>query len=126
MQEIKVGSIVSGIYKTGKYIGEVTDIRPMHFLVKVKAVLKHPLQGDLHTPKGVEVPLFHERRALAYHEQTNIPKNMVKQYEENIPEYKDSLKDAVDAAVHSLEKEDSEWAKKSLANFSVLKNDYKL
>ncbi len=33
MEKIEVGSIVTGIYKTGKYIGEVTDIRPMHYLV---------------------------------------------------------------------------------------------
>ncbi|QFT90395.1 Kinase-associated lipoprotein B precursor [Bacillus sp. THAF10] len=125
MEEIEVGSKVTGIYKTGKYIGEVTEIKPMHYLVKVKAVAKHPQQGDLHAPKEVDVPLFHERRALSYHEQTNIPKNMVRLYEGEIPEYKESLKLAVHNAVQALQNEDNLWSKKSLANFEVLKKDYR-
>ena len=126
MEEIKVGTTVTGIYKTGKYIGEVTDVRPMHYLVKVKAVLKHPQQGDLHSPKDVDVPLFHERRALALHEQTNIPKNMVKSYGGEVIDYHESLKIAIDAATEALKKDDSLWAKKSLENFTTLKKDYKL
>lgn len=126
MEEIKVGTIVTGIYKTGKYIGEVTDIRPMHYLVKIKSVLKHPRQGDLHAPKEVEVPLFHERRALAFQEQTNIPKNMVKPYAGEVIDYKESLKMAINAATEALNEDDSLWAKKSLENFSTLKRDYKL
>ncbi|KMJ58801.1 kinase [Bacillus sp. LL01] len=126
MEEIKVGAIVTGIYKTGKYIGEVTDVRPMHYLVKVKAVLKHPQQGDLHAPKEVDVPLFHERRSLAFHEQTNIPKNMVKPYVGEVLDYKDSLRMALDTATEALKDDNSLWAKKSLENFSVLEKDYKL
>lgn len=126
MEKIEVGSIVTGIYKTGKYIGEVTDIRPMHYLVKVKAVLKHPQQGDLHAPKETDVPLFHERRALAFHEQTNIPKNMVKPYAGEVHDYKESLKIALHAATQALENDDSLWAKRSIENFSILKKDYKL
>ncbi|WP_317849220.1 kinase-associated lipoprotein B [Sutcliffiella horikoshii] len=125
MEKIEVGSIVTGIYKTGKYIGEVTDIRPMHYLVKVKAVLKHPQQGDLHAPKEADVPLFHERRALSFHEQTNIPKNMVKPYEGEVLDYKESLKIALHAATQALENDDSLWAKRSMENFSILKKDYK-
>jgi kinase-associated protein B len=126
MDKIKVGTIVTGIYKTGKYIGEVTDIRPMHYLVKVKAVLKHPQQGDLHTPKEVDVPLFHERRALALNEQTNIPKNMVKPYGGEIIEYKESLKGALHAATQALLDDESLWAKRSLENFSILEKEYNL
>lgn len=126
MEEIKVGTIVTGIYKTGKYIGEVTAVRPMHYLVKVKSVLKHPQQGDLHAPKEVDVPLFHERRALAFHEQTNIPKNMVKTYSGDVPEYKESLRTAIDAATHALKEDNTLWAKRSLENFSILEKDYKL
>ncbi|MCA1031682.1 kinase-associated lipoprotein B [Bacillus timonensis] len=122
--EIEVGSVVTGIYKTGKYIGEVTAIRPQHYLVKVKAVVKHPTQGDLHNPKQVDVPLFHERRALACHEQTNIPKNMVHVYNGEIPSYQDSLKTALDDMKLSLEKDNSEWAKRCLENIYVLEKDY--
>jgi kinase-associated protein B len=126
MDEIIVGSVVTGIYKTGKYIGEVTDVRSMHYLVKVKAVLKHPQQGDLHAPKEVDVPLFHERRALAQNEQTNIPKNMVKLYGGEVIDYKESLKIALESSRQALQNDSSEWAQKCLENLDVLEKEYKL
>lgn len=126
MDEINVGSVVTGIYKTGKYIGEVTDVRPMHYLVKVKAVLKHPQQGDLHAPKEVDVPLFHERRALAHNEQTNIPKNMVKLYGGEVIDYKESLKIALESSKQALQNDSGDWAQKCLENLSVLEKEYKL
>lgn len=125
MEEITVGTIVTGIYKTGKYIGEVTAVRPMHYLVKVKAVLKHPQQGDLHAPKEVDVPLFHERRALAFHEQTNIPKNMVKVYDGEVLDYKASLKAALESSRESLQQDSSVWAKRCLENLEILEKEYK-
>jgi kinase-associated protein B len=124
MEERKIGEIVTGLYKTGKYIGEITDIRPMHYLVKVKAVLKHPQQGDLHNPKQVDVQLFHERRALAYNEQTNVPKQMVKPYDGHLPEYKESLKEAISSLKEELEQMDTPWAKQSLVNLTTLEKDY--
>jgi kinase-associated protein B len=124
MDERKIGEIVTGLYKTGKYIGEITDIRPMHYLVKVKAVLKHPQQGDLHNPNQADVQLFHERRALAYNEQTNVPKKMVKLYDGDVPDYKESLKDAVHSLKNELEQLDTPWAKQSLENLSSLEKDY--
>lgn len=124
MEERQLGEIVTGLYKTGKYIGEITDIRPMHYLVKVKAVLKHPQQGDLHHPKQADVPLFHERRALAYNEQTNIPFKMVKSYEGHVPDYKESLKNALDTLKAELEQMDTPWASRSLANLASLEADY--
>ncbi|WP_078379214.1 kinase-associated lipoprotein B [Sutcliffiella halmapala] len=126
MDEIIVGTIVTGIYKTGKYIGEVTDVRPMHYLVKVKAVLKHPQQGDLHAPKEVDVPLFHERRALAFREQTNIPKNMAKIYEGEVMDYKESLRIALENSKQSLQDDSSVWAKKCLENLEILEKEYKI
>jgi kinase-associated protein B len=125
MEERKLGEIVTGLYKTGKYIGEITDIRPMHYLVKVKAVLKHPQQGDLHNPKQADVPLFHERRALAYNEQTNIPIKMVKPYVgHDVPDYKESLKSAVNTLKSELEQMDTPWASRSLVNLASLEADY--
>ncbi len=121
---LQIGDIVTGIAKTGKYIGEITNIRPQHYLVKIKAVLKHPLQGDLHAPKEVNVPIFHERRALAFNEQTNIPLKMVRPYEGEIPSYEESLHDSLNKAVTELETDNSEWAKRSLENLAILKKDY--
>ena len=83
------------------------------------------MQGDLHNPKQVNVPLFHERKALSYNEQTNIPKTMVKPYAGDIPSYKESLQNAFTKLVHELEEDESDWAKKSLQCLSQLKIDYK-
>lgn len=122
--EFNVGDIVTGIYKTGKYIGEITAIKPEHYLVKVKAVLKHPMQGDIHSPKDPNVPFFQERRALAFNEQTNVPKKMVRAFSRDIPEYKASLKEVVDKTKNELETEGTEWAMRSLENMKVLEMDY--
>ncbi|PGT89289.1 MULTISPECIES: kinase-associated lipoprotein B [Bacillaceae] len=124
MDEKKIGDVVTGIYKTGKYIGVITDIKPMHYLVQVKAVLKHPQQGDLHNPKQVDVQFFHERRALAYNEQTNVPKQMVKRFEDEIPEYQQSLRKALDVMKKELEENNIEWAKESLKRVDVLEKEY--
>lgn len=124
MNVLKIGDKVTAIYKTGKYIGEITDIRPQHFLVRILAVLKHPMQGDLHQPKEAEVVFFHERRALAYREQTNVPKQMVKLYVGEIPDYTDSLKAAVEKMKEELLEDGSAWAQRSLKNIETLEKDY--
>lgn len=124
MSEIKIGDQVTAIYKTGKYIGEVTNIRPEHYLVRVLAVLKHPMQGDLHNPKDAEVGLFHERRALAFREQANIPKKMVKPFDGVIPDYQESLKEAVLHFKEPLAKDSSPWAAASLRCIESLEKDY--
>ena len=122
--ELNVSDIVTAFYKTGKYIGEITNIGEHTYLVKILAVIKHPMQGDLHNPKQVDVDLFHVRRALAFREQTNVPKNMVKLYEEEIPDYKGSLKQAVSLLKEELSKEDNAWAIKSLEAIRELEADY--
>ncbi len=124
VEEKKIGDVVTGIYKTGKYIGVVTDIRQMHYLVQVKAVIKHPQQGDLHNPKQVDVQMFHERRALAFNEQTNVPKQMVKSFDGNVPDYHQSLQKAVIAMKQELEEMNTEWAKQSLNRLLVLEKEY--
>jgi kinase-associated protein B len=123
---LQIGDIVTGIYKTGKYIGEITNVRPQHYLVKILAVLKHPTQGDLHSHKQVDVPLFHERRALAFHEQTNIPKPMVKSYDGEVPTYQDSLHQALEQQMAELQEDGSPWATRCLENLYTLKTEYKL
>ena len=120
-ETFEIGEIVTGIYKTGKYIGEVTNSRPGSYVVKVLAVLKHPVQGDLHNVKQADVPFFHERRALAFREQTNIPEQMVKKYEGEIPDYTDSLKLALETQMNSFAEDDSPFAVRSLETLEQLK-----
>lgn len=124
MNEINIGEKVTAIYKTGKYVGEVTDIRPQHYLVRVLGVLKHPMQGDLHQPKDADVAFFHERRALAFREQTNVPKNMVKPFADEIPDYTISLNEAVNKLKTELKNDPSPWAVQSLKNIETLEKDY--
>ncbi|MEH7393410.1 kinase-associated lipoprotein B [Bacillus sp. JJ1503] len=124
MADLNVGDKVTAIYKTGKYIGEITDIRPQHFLVRVLAVVKHPMQGDLHNPKDANVQMFHERRALAYREQTNVPKQMVKPFDGDIPEFTASLRTALDKMIQELKEDASPWAELSLKNIETLEKDY--
>lgn len=124
MDSLQLGNKVTAHYKTGKYIGEITDIRPEHILVKVLAVAKHPMQGDLHHPKDADVPFFHERKALSYREQANIPKKMVKPFEEEVPDYQASLKEAVNNLKTELTNDSSQWAIQSLKNIEALEKDY--
>jgi len=124
MEVLQIGDKVTAIYKTGKYIGEITDIRPEHYLVKILAVVKHPLQGDLHNPKDADVPFFHERKALSYREQANIPKKMVKPFEDEIPDFEASLKIAIRNFKLELEMDSSAFAERSLKNMESLEKDY--
>ncbi|SFJ90858.1 MULTISPECIES: kinase-associated lipoprotein B [unclassified Bacillus (in: firmicutes)] len=125
-ETFQIGDVVTGIYKTGKYIGEVTNVRPQHYLVKVLAVVKHPMQGDLHNVKQADVPFFHERRALAFREQTNIPQPMVKRYEGDVPDYKESLQKALTEQIRQLQEDDTPFAQRSLQMLEQLKHDYQL
>ena len=124
MDSLQVGDRVTAIYKTGKYLGEITDIRPEHYLVRVLAVIKHPMQGDLHNPKDADVPFFHERKALAFREQANIPKKMVKLFVETIPDYEASLQAAVNVLKEELTLDSSQWAAQSLKNIETLEKEY--
>ncbi|WP_421381047.1 kinase-associated lipoprotein B [Bacillus salacetis] len=126
MSGFKNGDIVTALYKTGKYIGEVTDSRPGVYVVKILSVLKHPRQGDLHNPKDVDVPLFHERKALAFRERANIPEKMVKPYEGEVPDYNDSLITAFNESKAQLESQDSDFAQKSLETLESVKREYEL
>jgi kinase-associated protein B len=125
VSEFKIGDLVTAIYKTGKYIGEITEERPQHYLVRVLAVLKHPMQGDLHSPKDADVLIFHERKALSFREQANIPYKMVKPFEDEVPDYKDSLQEAVAKMKKELADTPSEWSEMSLRALETLEKDYK-
>lgn len=122
--DVNIGEIVTAINKTGKYIGEVTEDRNHAYLVRILAVLKHPMQGDLHHPKQTDVPIFHQRRALAYREQTNVPKHMVKPYEGDVPDYQTSLKKAVTNMKETLVAEHTAFNELSLQQLNILEADY--
>ena len=125
MTEHTIGNYVVAHYKTGKYVGEITNIRPNGYIVvKILAVLKHPMQGDLHHPKQTDVDFFHERKALAYREQTNIPSNMVKPYTEKLPDYTDSLRQSLEIMKAELHKDGSKWAEMCLVCLSNLEREY--
>jgi kinase-associated protein B len=126
MEAITLGNIVTAKYKTGRYIGEVIKIEPARILVKILAVLKHPTQGDLHSPKQTNVALFHTRKALAHFEKAWMPEATVELYEKEIPSYTDSLKNALEVMEGELSQRDSDFAKKSLDCLNELKNVYQL
>lgn len=113
-QNLEVGQLVTGIYKTGKYIGEITVVKEANVVMRVLAVLKHPEQGDLHNPKSVDVGFFHERRALAHREQVNIQPVYVKPYTDDVPSYEESLRKALDEQIQRLNEDGSPFALKSL------------
>ncbi|MCM3719298.1 kinase-associated lipoprotein B [Fictibacillus phosphorivorans] len=118
--------LVLASYKTGQYIGEAEDERNQMVLIKVMAVVSHPWQGDLHHPKQADVPFFQERRALSNGERTWVPIHTIKDYEGNLPEYKQSLRNALDEYIAKLKEDGSEWAKRSLDCLFQLEKDYKL
>ncbi|HEY4552501.1 MAG TPA: kinase-associated lipoprotein B [Bacillaceae bacterium] len=123
---MELGQVVIAFHKTGKYIGEVTGVRPDVCTVRILAVLKHPMQGDLHNPKKVDVPFFHERKALAYLEQANIPSNMVRPFDEEIPAYSSSLIESVlDLYYELVSKQDDPFSQKSLEALKEIMKEYK-
>ncbi len=121
------GEIVTAQYKTGKYIGEKLEVNEQNVttLIKVLAVLKHPTQGDLHNPNQTDVPLFHQRKALAQFEKAWMPSHTVKPFqEEEIPDYKKSLQEALSNQIKELKSKDTEWTKKSLLLLEELEKEY--
>ncbi len=124
---MEVGQIVRAFYKTGTYVGEITAVRPDGWTVRILAVLKHPMQGNLHHPREIDVPYFHERKALSYREQANIPKKMVKPYEEEVPNYEASLQLATQALYDDLKaKPDDPYSVRSLETLKEAMRDYEL
>ncbi|ADU30502.1 sporulation phosphorelay system protein KapB [Evansella cellulosilytica] len=118
------GEIVTGIYKTGKYVGKITEEKGDRSVVQVLAVLKHPQQGDLHQGKSAQVPYFHERRALSYLEKTNIPNVYIKAFEGEVPNYEESLKLSLLKAKEELQRESSDYANKALLLLNKLETEY--
>lgn len=114
MKIINIGDTVKAHYRSGTYIGEVKEDRGEQFLIEVLAVHKHPLQGDLHNMNQTEDVFFHERKALAQHEKMNVKKPAVHSFNEEFPNYKESLRQSVDNYRTKLEKEATTYHQKAL------------
>lgn len=123
--DIHIGQIVRAHYKSGTYIGEAVEDRGKRLLIKVLAVHKHPMQGDIHNPGKVDDVFFHERKALAYQEKMNVAKPAVHPFdEEEIPEYKASLVEAVAKLKDKLAQKDTEFDQKALRTLEELEGKY--
>lgn len=113
MTDTQIGHLVRAHYNSGTYIGEVVEDRGDRFLIKVLAVHKHPMQGDLHNPGKVDDVFFHERKALAYNEKMNVAKPAVHPFDEPLPEYKASLLKSVEKLKNKLDYKDTPFNQKA-------------
>lgn len=123
---MNIGDLVTAHYKSGKYVGTITGVRPGTYTVKIASVLRHPAQGDLHNPNEADVPFFHERRALAHYEQANIPEAAVHPYEEVPAEYNESLIKAVNKLEARLRERENAFSARSLDALQSVKKEYVL
>jgi len=124
MATLQPGDIVQAHYKTGKYIGEIMEDRGHVYLVKVLAVLKHPQQGDLHNPGQTDDVFFHQRKALARNEKANISKSSLSEYEGEIPDYQDSLREALDKLKQKLSAKEDDFSDQAQQQLEDLENRY--
>ena len=122
-RQLQVGDNVKANYKTGEYLGELVQYSEPKAVVKILAVLKHPDQGDLHHTMEVDVPFFHQRRALSYQEKALIPLYSIQFYDREIPDYTTSLKYAIQTEMIMLQKTE-QWAKRCNAELAILLNEY--
>lgn len=118
-----IGDHVVASYKSGEYIAEVLETAGPKVLLKVVAVYKHPTQGDLHHPQAVDVPLFHQRRALSEFEKVMVMPAHLRKYNGPIPSYKESLDRAIQVEKEKLQQMIA-WAQASLEQFAQLEQDY--
>jgi|SRR5690625_2609029 len=124
MNEFNIGDLVVAEYNSGAYIGKIIEDRRNFFLVEVLAVKNHPMQGDLHKRGQVEGLAFHERKALAYREKMNARKRTIKPFKGEIPNYAESLKQAVNTFKETLLSEDTLFHQKSLEKLKLLEKHY--
>lgn len=124
MQKISIGDIVETSYNSGIYLGEVLEDKRNFWLVKVLAVVEHPLQGDLHKRGQVEGVAFHERKALAKYEKMNAKKRQTQPFTGEVPNYETSLQNAIDNFRVELQAEDTAYHRASLARLADLETHF--
>ncbi|WP_049319827.1 sporulation phosphorelay system protein KapB [Mammaliicoccus sciuri] len=111
-------------HKTGQYVVEIVEEKGDQFLVKVLAVLKHPRQGDLHSPNEVENVFFHERKALSQFEKRYTTAQFLKDYPHDVPNYIDSLKTSLAELEEKMIKRNNDYSEQALKFIEQLKIDY--
>lgn len=122
-EPFKAGDIVKISYKSGEYIGEVFQYAVPKAVIKILAVLKHPEQGDLHHPMEVDVPMFHQRRALAFQEKALTSLSMIQHYPYKVPDYNESLQQALESEMTLLHKTEL-WARRCKEELASLQQEY--
>ncbi|MBI5974153.1 sporulation phosphorelay system protein KapB [Staphylococcus canis] len=111
-------------HKTGVYVVEIVEDASDQTLVKVLQVIKHPKQGDLHSPNEVEGVFFHERKALSLYEKRYTSQSRLKPFEGERQEYTVSLQNAITDLETKLKTQDTPYAHASLNCLNELKQDY--
>ncbi|MBN4908878.1 kinase [Staphylococcus sp. EG-SA-13] len=111
-------------HKTGQYVVEIVEEKGDQFLVQVLAVLKHPRQGDLHSPNEVENVFFHERKALSQFEKRYTTAQFLKEYSQDVPNYIDSLKSSLAELEEKMIKRNNAYSEQALKCIEQLKIDY--
>lgn len=119
-EHLQIGEMVKTSYNSGEYIGKIIDDKRNFWLVEILAVVTHPTQGDLHQRGEVEGVAFHERKALAFREKTNARKRDTVKYDGAVPNYAQSLKQAVTKIKTELKKEDTPFNQLSLEKITDL------
>ncbi|UWF56255.1 kinase-associated lipoprotein B [Staphylococcus hyicus] len=111
-------------HKSGVYGVEVVEETQDQILVKVLQVIKHPKQGDLHSPNEAEGVFFHERKALSLYEKRFTTKSKLKPFDVDLLPYEVSLQRAITQLETKLKTEDTLYNQKSLLCLNELKKDY--
>lgn len=111
-------------HKSGVYGVEVVEETQDQILVKVMQVIKHPKQGDLHSPNEAEGVFFHERKALSLYEKRYTTKSKLKPIGVDLLPYEVSLQRAITQLETKLKTEDTLYNQKSLMCLNELKKDY--
>lgn len=111
-------------HKTGVYVVEVVDDASDQVLVKVVQVIKHPRQGDLHSPNEVEGVFFHERKALSLYEKRYTTQSKLKPFEGERQDYTASLQQALTKLEREMQETDTPYTRAALQCLANLKVDY--
>ena len=126
MAELSIGSTCVFPYKSGTYIGTLTEFasRSNRAVVMIQAVLEHPLQGDLHHPYATDVPLFHERKASAFGEQVLVPLGQLEAFDGEVPEYTLSLRHAYEQSLAAMKARGDTFGELSVRCLEQVRSEY--
>ncbi|MCD9065875.1 kinase-associated lipoprotein B [Staphylococcus pasteuri] len=113
-------------HKTGSYGVSIKEEDDDQVLVQVEQVIKHPKQGDLHSPNESEDVFFHERRALSHFEKRYAKPSQLRDFNVEKMSYEESLQQAISNLEEQLKEKNDAHAKRSLQNLEQLKHDYSI